>query len=218
MPSSITPKGRKRGSSFTTTLDKISAVGKKWARCRKCGFSKYRKNVVMFKGNADSGVVLIGEAPGKEEDRIGIPFVGSAGKVLDGGLKLAHMTLNDCGVVNIMACRPCLVYDGPNDTPDRDETRNCLPRLETLLNILKPSIVVLLGRIAQDAVLGKRPEFSRLHYRGVTICLCLHPAALIYDVKRRDEWKKFWREFRSLRKLWGVRRDVVWSLPLKRRG
>lgn len=125
-----------------------------WKGCNKCLLNCYRNNMVWWRGNAGAELLLIGEAPGEKEDETGLPFVGKAGKLLDKlfleatGEKLEDFAL----VVNVVACRP------PNNrAPKIEEMKACGERLFSIVKIIKPKVVVLLGSTAAKRVAGVQP-------------------------------------------------------------
>lgn len=116
----------------------------------------------------------------------------------------------------------CAINVAPNSTSSivsKDYSKKTLRKLQKLLTILRPSLVVLLGRISHDIVAGYMPNIPRLNFRGVPVCFGVHPKALEYRMLDRfNEWKTFWDSLRPLLDVCaGKRRDVKWKLPLHRR-
>lgn len=164
--------------------------------CEKCPLSKGRHNVVIGMGNAKADVMFIGEGPGRDEDMQGLPFVGSAGKLLDKMLGAINITRDKVYIANIVKCRP-----PQNRTPLEDEARSCLPYLRAQVALVQPKIIVCLGATAVRYVLGPDIRITRnrgtwFERKGVFIMPTYHPAALLYDeTKKRDSWK----DLKSLR-------------------
>lgn len=122
----------------------LEAVATEWAGCRKCPLHEGRTRMVHWRGNPSARLALIGEAPGKDEDRRGLPFVGASGQLLDAALERAGLSSSeDVFIVNTVACRP-----PGNRMPERSEVRACSPRLQSLLASVRPSVLLLLGAVA----------------------------------------------------------------------
>ena len=150
--------------------------------CKKCELCDTRKNAVPGKGNENADVVFIGEAPGKNEDLRGEPFIGTAGKRLDDALENAGLTRSSVYITNIVKCRP------PNNrVPNDTEREMCSNYLEEELRMINPKIICLLGNTPFYSILGGK-EISKNH--GQIICkdnrvyfITFHPAATIYNQK-----------------------------------
>ena len=160
------------------------------ARCTKCELSRTRTNAVPGEGSPGATVVLIGEGPGSNEDLQGRPFVGAAGKQLDGLLRHAGLAREDVFITNVVKCRP-----PENRRPSDAESEACHPYLERQLALIRPRVVVLLGDSALKRFLPKASlssahgkVFERLEF---SLFPTYHPAATIYNrslepVIRRD--------------------------------
>lgn len=160
--------------------------------CTKCNLSKSRTNAVPGKGNDNAEILFIGEAPGRNEDLQGEPFVGYAGKILSEALEYAGISRNDVFITNVVKCRP------PNNRVPLDEEKNsCRSYLTRELDIIKPKIICILGNTAYGSILGGN---SITKNRGKIIkkndqlyFLTIHPAATIYtpDLKQvlKDDMK-----------------------------
>ena len=166
--------------------------------CRGCGLCDARKNPVWGEGDPDSPVVFVGEAPGREEDKQGRPFVGSAGKLLDRLLEQADLRRETIFITNIVKCRP-----PGNRRPRSVEIRSCARHLEELLEIIAPRIIVPMG----DSALGyfmKRfgqvnVKISKVHGREfvveapwgrVVVFPLYHPAAVLYNRRLEREMER----------------------------
>lgn len=136
-----------------------------WETCERCKLCKSRKTVVMGRGQFPADVLFVGEGPGKAEDTLGTPFVGPAGKLLSSAIDFACKTLDidepSMYLTNLVACRPTDRIGGPNRVPKDEECLACHPRIETIYKLVKPKIVVLLGKVPQR-FLGK--TFPRTYY------------------------------------------------------
>lgn len=168
--------------------------------CNKCGLCKSRNQTVLGKGksNITGGVLFVGEGPGKEEDKQGIPFVGPAGKLLD--KMLQHLDLSKAPsryVTNIIKCRP---PDNRNPTPR--EVAACMPYLERQIELLQPCLLVALGAVAANALLDNKATLGSLReqvheYRGIPLHVHYHPA---YLLRRPEDKRKAWRDLLELQR------------------
>ena len=165
-------------------------------KCQKCKLWKTRTNVVIGEGNRKANVMFIGEGPGADEDREGIPFVGKAGQLMNMAFEGLGFQREQVYIANIVKCRP-----PGNRNPEEDEVIACLDYLRSQVLLIKPKIIVLLGSIALKSILGK--EYGITASRGrwiekkqILYMPTFHPAALL-----RDESKKidFWRDLKEVR-------------------
>ena len=142
--------------------------------------AKQAKNLVMGDGNADADIVFIGEAPGKNEDEQGLPFVGAAGKFLNEMLASIGMERSDIYITNIVKYRP------PNNRdPLPEEKAAFLPYLQRQLDVIKPKVVVTLGRHSMESLIPGQ-KISEVHgqpkrYNGQVYLPLFHPAAALYN-------------------------------------
>jgi len=167
--------------------------------CTACPLGSTRQKFVFGAGNADAGIVFVGEAPGAEEDRLGVPFVGNAGKLLTKIIEAMGLTRDDVYICNVLKCRP------PNNRdPQPEEIAACQVHLRRQIRIVKPKIICTLGRIAAQHLLGvsanMRDLRERLHeYEGIPVIATYHPAALLHNpgLKRAtwDDVKWLRREY-----------------------
>ncbi|MGI6577789.1 MAG: uracil-DNA glycosylase [Eubacteriales bacterium] len=155
--------------------------------CNKCKLSETRTNVVFGEGNPEAEVLFIGEGPGEREDVTGLPFVGRAGKLLDDMLCMIGLDRSKIFIANIVKCRP------PNNRdPLHEEQKICIEWLRAQTTLIKPKIIVCLGRIAAQVII--RPDFKITAEHGkwfvkanTHIMATLHPAALLRDPRRRPD-------------------------------
>lgn len=155
-------------------------------QCRRCGLHESRAHVVVGSGPAPAAIMLIGEAPGKNEDKQGMPFVGAAGRSLDALLKESGIAREDVYITNIVKCRP-----PDNRPPTAAEAEACLPYLREQLSIVRPRAVVLMGRTAAGTLLGRQVSPGREHGSavdadGIRYFISYHPAAMIYRRTLRE--------------------------------
>ena len=157
-------------------------------KCTKCDLCKTRTNAVPGKGNFQSDVIFVGEAPGRNEDKKGEPFIGVAGKKLSIALNEAGISRDDVYITNIVKCRP------PNNrVPNTDERDTCKEYLKQEISIIKPKLICILGNTAFNSILGGS-EITK--FRGKVVrkdnllyFLTIHPAATIYNQKLIDVLK-----------------------------
>jgi len=172
-------EGNRPGDAPPPT-DSLSLVADEVRRCTRCPLSLKRTNAVPGEGPPDAAVVIIGEGPGRNEDLQGRPFVGAAGKQLDGLLKDAGLVRDDVYITNVVKCRP-----PENRRPTDAEAEACHPYLERQIELLRPTVIVLLGdsalkRFLPDQTLGG--AHGKLFTRGgLALFPTYHPAAMIYN-------------------------------------
>ena len=160
--------------------------------CLECSLGHTRTNFVFGIGNPESDIVFIGEAPGKQEDLEGTPFVGKSGKLLDKILAAIGLKRNDIYILNIVKCRP------PNNrNPLNEEIEKCAKYLKNQLEIIKPKLIVSLGRVASKTLLKSEESLSNMRkkihkYSGIDLIVTYHPAALLRDSNlKKDAWEDF---------------------------
>jgi len=169
------------------------------AMCQKCALSKSRTHFVFGAGNPDANLMLIGEAPGREEDLQGEPFVGKAGQLLDKILKAIDFERREVFITNILKCRP-----PQNRDPLPEEISLCFSCLQKQIEIIKPKIILILGRIAAHTLLRSEASLTSLRsqthaFQNIPAIVTYHPAALL----RNPQWKKFvWEDVQTVRKLY----------------
>ena len=155
--------------------------------CTKCGLCETRHNVVFGAGPKNADVMFIGEGPGEQEDLKGEPFVGPAGKLLDDMLSIIDLSRENCYIANIVKCRP-----PRNRDPLETEQEACIGYLRNQVALIRPKIIVCLGRISATRLI--RPDFriTREHgtwteKNGIWMTAIYHPSALLRDVSKRPE-------------------------------
>lgn len=159
--------------------------------CTCCPLSRTRKKPVMGRGNHQSDLMLIAEAPGGEEDQQGIPFVGSSGKLLDRLLQDCGLDRTELYITNILKCHP-----PGNREPQEEEKEACFPYLKYETFLLKPRIIVCLGRVAAQRIISPDFKITRQHgtwtYRkNCALTATYHPSAILrdaskYEIARKD--------------------------------
>ena len=155
--------------------------------CRGCALADTRTNVVFGDGATDAEIMFIGKGPGQNEDEQGVPFVGRAGQLLDDMLEIIHLDRTKVYIANVVKCRP-----PQNRDPLNVEQDACIGFLRRQTALIRPKIIVCLGRIAAKAVIKEDFKITSEHGQwfargGVQMTAIYHPAALLRDVAKRPE-------------------------------
>ena len=155
--------------------------------CTKCGLCDTRNNVVFGVGRADADVMFVGEGPGEQEDLQGEPFVGPAGKLLDDMMSIIDLDRSNSYIANIVKCRP-----PQNRDPLETEQDACIGYLRNQVALIRPKIIVCLGRVAAKRLIDPEYRITREHGTwvrkgGVWMTAIYHPSALLRDVSKRPE-------------------------------
>lgn len=172
------------------------------SECTRCGLHKGRTHVVPGEGDVHARLMFIGEGPGRDEDLQGRPFVGASGQLLTRMIQAMELTREAVYIANIVKCRP-----PGNRNPLPEEIAACLPYLRMQFALVRPQIIVLLGSVALQALLGAEYRITRcrgqwIQKKGVWIMPTYHPAALLHDVgKKRDVWADLQQVMQRLRQL-----------------
>jgi uracil-DNA glycosylase len=168
--------------------------------CTRCGLHAGRGHSVFARGSGVSGVAFVGEGPGEEEDRQGLPFVGPAGQLLDRMIAAMQLARDDVYVCNIVKCRP-----PKNRKPEADEMAQCMPFLAGQLEIIKPKVIVALGATAVQGLLGPSEGITRMRgqwksYGGkIPVMPTFHPAYLLRQPQaKREVWRDLQEVLREL--------------------
>lgn len=166
--------------------------------CPRCRLAETRQHVVFGDGNPQAEVVVVGEAPGADEDRTGLPFVGRAGKLLDLLLAAAGYTRADVYICNVLKCRP-----PGNRDPRPEEVEACSPYLLRQVELIRPRAILAFGTFSAQTLLGSKESIGRMRgrvhdYHGVPLVPTYHPAALL----RNSAWtRSAWEDLQRLRTL-----------------
>ena len=183
-------------------MDQWEQLRQQCMSCRACGLADTRTNVVFGVGDPRAEVLLVGEAPGASEDRQGEPFVGAAGKLLDDMLAMIGLRRQQIYITNSVKCRP-----PQNRDPLNIEQEACIGYLRNQVALLKPKIIVCLGRIAAMKLIKEDFKITREHGQwlekaGVWMMAMYHPSALLRDPRKRPE------SFEDLKSLQAKIREV----------
>ena len=157
------------------------------ANCTNCRLCQTRNHVVFGVGNTEADVLFIGEGPGEQEDLKGEPFVGAAGRLLDDMLAIIDLDRSNCYIANIVKCRP----PGNRDPMD-DEQDACIGYLRKQVSLIKPKIIVCLGRVAAKKVIDPDFKITRDHgtwtqRKDIWFTALYHPSALLRDLSKRPD-------------------------------
>jgi uracil-DNA glycosylase family 4 len=160
--------------------DLLERLSSEVRECTLCALSQTRKNVVAGEGPRSPDIMFIGEAPGRREDSVGKPFIGSAGRILDAALSKAGIDRSGVFITNVVKCRP------PNNRRPRSQERlACKGHLEKQMLILSPKIICILGSTAYHSLLGGKSiiaDRGKIVKRdGIRFFLTIHPASVIYN-------------------------------------
>lgn len=183
-----------------STLDELAALVQ---TCDRCNLRAGCTQVVFGDGTPGSKLMLVGEGPGADEDRLGRPFVGKAGQLLDRILDASGFTRNrNVYIANVVKCRP-----PGNRTPEPEERQACLPNLRAQFRFVRPKIVVLLGSTALQALVDPDARITRqrgqwIEKGGVWFMPTYHPAALLRNESlKKDVWQDFKRVIAKYREV-----------------
>ena len=164
----------------------LKVLRDKIGECKRCKLSENRNNIVFGEGSPGADIMFIGEGPGKEEDLQARPFVGAAGKLLTNLIVKLGLKREDVYIANIIKCRPPY-----NRDPEDDEVASCRPFIEEQINMIRPKVIVCLGRVAAQTLLKVKTPISRM--RGnffecsdIPVMPTFHPAYLLRNPK--DKW------------------------------
>jgi uracil-DNA glycosylase family 4 len=166
--------------------------------CLKCPLGQTRTKFVFGVGSATATLMVIGEAPGADEDAQGEPFVGRAGQLLNKILEAIHFKREEVYICNILKCRP-----PGNRKPTSEEVEQCLPYLRKQVELIRPKVILCLGLTAAENLMQTTESLSNLrgrvlHYEGIPLMVTYHPAALL----RNPNWKRpTWEDVQAVRTL-----------------
>lgn len=195
-PRAVPPSAEAADPGRGTT--ELTVLAREAAACTKCRLHAERRSVVFGEGNPSARLVVVGEAPGQEEDRTGRPFVGQAGKLLNLLLMTAGFARDEVYICNTLKCRP-----PQNRNPLPDELTACSTFLKGQLGAIAPSVLLAVGKFAAQSLVGSEESISRLRgrifrYEGIPLIVSYHPAFLL----RSPQWTRTaWEDFQLARKV-----------------
>ncbi len=181
----------------------LEAIREDLGDCTRCKLHKGRQTVVFGVGNPNADLMFIGEGPGYEEDRQGLPFVGPAGQLLTKIIEAIQLTRDDVYIANIVKCRP-----PSNRDPEPEEIATCRPFLERQVSSIEPRVICTLGRVATQAMLSTEKALGRVRgqvfsFGDAALVPTYHPAFLLRDPSKKREC---WEDMKLIRALLDERR------------
>ena len=199
-PASASPAGRRLQPTSQDKSSLLGPIAERVRICMKCPhLASSRTQTVFGVGNPDAELMFIGEAPGADEDKQGEPFVGRAGQLLTKIIKAMGFAREDVYIANVLKCRP----DTPsgsfgNRAPTPPEMQTCLPYLVEQIDIIQPKVLVALGAVAVEGLLGTRGAMRDLRgrwhsYNGTPLMITYHPAYLLRN-QSPSEKRKVWED------------------------
>lgn len=220
-------KAREKRPAGEEALEKLKSINEPWASaptleeldrmictCVKCPLGYTRNRFVFGVGDPHADVVLIGEAPGAEEDAQGEPFVGRAGQLLNKILEAVGMKREEVYICNIIKCRP-----PENREPLPSEMETCVPYLWKQLDVIKPKIILCLGRVSAQMLLRTNDGLNKLRgkvfeYQESKVLVTYHPAALL----RNPAWKRpTWEDMQFFKRIYDEERNAALRSAAKHR-
>ena len=204
-----------------------------WANCEKCGLCKGRTNVVFGEGNPQASLMIVGEAPGENEDHEGVPFVGASGQVFDKLLRSFNSNRDEVFITNVVACRP--TENGKNRPPAKAEIEACKERLHKIIEIVDPTVLLLLGSTAAKALtsirsitsVAKDPSIPRLVASTPGQCITVqrdafatfHPSYLLRhpDETEGSPMHRSYETWQKALKVADNYNEIYWGTPLPSR-
>ena len=198
-----TPVSRRMKSAETpngNAGEEFSELQKQVTDCTKCGELVQNRHTVVFgSGNPEAELLFIGEAPGAEDDRQGLPFVGRAGQLLTKMIQAIQFSREEVFIANVLKCRP-----PSNRPPKPEEIENCEPYLVKQISLIQPKVICALGTFAAQTLLKTVTPISslrgRVHdYHGIPLICTFHPS---YLLRSPSEKRKAWEDLKRLRALY----------------
>ncbi len=193
-------RGLDEGGAAACRRETLEEVRADLEECRRCPLCQGRKTIVFGVGNPHARLVLVGEAPGREEDEKGEPFVGEAGRLLDRILLAMVLQRNEVYICNVVKCRP-----PGNRDPLPEEITACEPFLQRQLAAIRPTMIVTLGKFAAQTLLRDDSPISRLRghwreYQSIPLMPTFHPAYLLRNpAGKREVWEDMKQVMQRLR-------------------
>ncbi len=181
----------------------LAAIREDLGDCRRCRLHAGRSNLVFGEGSPQAELVFVGEGPGFDEDRLGRPFVGRAGKLLDKMIQAIQLKREEVYICNVVKCRP-----PDNRTPNADEIEVCSPFLFRQLEAMHPRVICALGLSAAQALLGRLPSIGGVRgklmkWRGIPLICTYHPAYLLRNPAQKSAT---WQDLIQVRRILTARK------------
>jgi len=177
-------------------LSDLKAVRSELGDCRRCKLHPYRRHIVFGTGNPQARLIFVGEAPGRDEDLQGQPFVGQAGQLLTKIIQSIKLSREEVYITNIIKCRP-----PENRNPEPDEISACEPFLIEQIKVIRPKLICALGTFAAQTLLKTEEKISALRgkfheYQGIPLMPTYHPAFLLRNPNRKRE---VWEDMKKIK-------------------
>lgn len=191
-------------------MDQFDQLKEEYSHCQRCPVLAHSRTQVVFgSGNRHAKVLFIGEAPGASEDKEGIPFCGQSGKVLEELLQSINLSRNDIFITNTLLCRP---PDNRNPLPG--EVTNCSDRLNQLIAIMQPKVIVTIGNFATQRILGKagitklRGKVFSIELNGhpFQVVPVIHPANYLYNGRNPEMLAQMKNDFKTIESIMGEKK------------
>jgi len=201
----VSPTGPRLQQTGSNKAQMLAAVRERVCGCTKCAhLARSRTQTVFGVGNPDAEIMFIGEAPGADEDQQGEPFVGRAGQLLTKIIKAMGFAREEVYIANILKCRPDMPAGSfGNRAPTPAEMQTCRPYLVEQIDIIQPRVLVALGAVAVEGLLGARGTMRELRgrwhsYNGMPLMITYHPAYLLRNPSSKRE---VWEDMKLVKKL-----------------
>lgn len=198
----VTTLPRRAASTDPDRAAALGALEAEFKKCIMCPLSETRTNVVFGAGNPAADLMFVGEAPGFDEDKQGLPFVGAAGQLLTKIIEAMKLTRGDVYIANCLKCRP-----PQNRNPLPSEVAACNPILAKQIEIVRPRVICALGKFAAQTLLNSEEPISRLRGRfhdredGVKVMPTFHPA---YLLRNPGDKKLVWQDMQAIMRELGI--------------
>ncbi len=203
-PLPVVPSGPARSTS--EKLAYLTTRARELSPCTRCALSKGRTQVVYGVGNPDARILFVGEGPGADEDRLGEPFVGKAGQLLDKIIEAMGLRRADVYIANVVKCRP-----PGNRVPQFEEIQECVPFLLEQIDAIRPELLIALGATAARTLLNTQASMGSLRgrffeFRGTPLLCTYHPA---YLLRNPADKRKVWEDMQLAMKKLGLTRPAA---------
>ena len=179
----------------------LAELNREILQCRRCRLHETKTHYVPGEGCNRPDILFVGEGPGETEDQFGRPFIGKAGQLLDKIIQKMSLTREEVFIGNVVKCRP------PNNRePLKDEVDACLPFLQRQIDVLRPKVIVCLGKVALNNMLGTSYSMGRirgqiLSFNGIPLVPTYHPAFILHKRDKEDISKAKWEVWEDMQKV-----------------
>lgn len=203
-PADAMPQQAAAPAATGGTAVTLDEVRQQLGDCRRCGLAAGRTTLVFGSGNPAAHLVFVGEAPGADEDRQGLPFVGEAGQILTRIITAMGLTRDNVYICNVLKCRP-----PGNRNPHQGEIESCSPFLLEQIRVIKPKALVALGTFAAQTLLASKEPISRLRgrfhdFHGIPLMPTFHPSFLLRNRTDKQRYWEVWEDMVLVLKLLGL--------------